>query len=224
MHDKNLQKGRKKYDASFKAEVVNMITSGHAMPDIARSLGIGENLIYWWRREALGSTQNCRIDTNCSACAGQPFRTPGVAEAAPGGGDGAGYFKKSYGYLLTASVKERCRFINEKQTTYLVNMLCKAMHVSRSSFYQYLTPNEHNAQTQQVEEKITAIFRVHKWSYGVRRICAQLKEEQIRVGKYKCIAILKQQGLMAIQPCSFVPRTNQSRHRYPISTNLLLDR
>ena len=32
-----------------------MIASGRSVPDIARSLGIGENVIYRWRREALGS-------------------------------------------------------------------------------------------------------------------------------------------------------------------------
>lgn len=33
-----------------------MIAAGRPVPEIARSLGIGENLIYRWRREALGST------------------------------------------------------------------------------------------------------------------------------------------------------------------------
>ena len=33
-----------------------MIAAGRSVPDIARSLGIGENIIYRWRREALGSS------------------------------------------------------------------------------------------------------------------------------------------------------------------------
>lgn len=57
MQDKNTQKGRRKYDASFKQEVVSMIAAGRPVPEIARSLGIGENIIYRWRREALGSPQ-----------------------------------------------------------------------------------------------------------------------------------------------------------------------
>jgi len=56
MQQKNAQRNRRKYDASFKQEVVNMIASGRTVPDIARSLGLGENIIYRWRREALGST------------------------------------------------------------------------------------------------------------------------------------------------------------------------
>ncbi len=53
MQDKNSQKSRRKYDASFKQEVVSMIFAGRAVPDIARSLGIGENIIYRWRKQAL---------------------------------------------------------------------------------------------------------------------------------------------------------------------------
>lgn len=45
MQHKNAQKPRRKYDVSFKQEVVSMIASGRPVPEIARSLGIGENVI-----------------------------------------------------------------------------------------------------------------------------------------------------------------------------------
>jgi transposase len=57
MQDKNPQKSRRKYEASFKQEVISMIAGGRPVPEIARNLGIGENIIYRWRREALGSPQ-----------------------------------------------------------------------------------------------------------------------------------------------------------------------
>jgi transposase len=53
MQNKNAQKPRRKYDASFKQEVVSMIAAGRSVPEIARSLGIGENVIYRWRKKAL---------------------------------------------------------------------------------------------------------------------------------------------------------------------------
>ena len=53
MQNKNAQKPRRKYDASFKQEVVSLIASGRPVPEIARSLGIGENIIYRWRKKAL---------------------------------------------------------------------------------------------------------------------------------------------------------------------------
>jgi hypothetical protein len=141
---------------------------------------------------------------------GQFVGAPGASEATPGGGDGAGHFKKSCGHPLTASVAERCRFIQEQEKDYPIQVLCKVMQISRSAYYQYLTPKAFNAETQQVEEKLTAVFRAHKRRYGVRRICAELKEQQIRVGKHKCRRIMKKFGLKAIQPRSFVPRTTQT--------------
>ncbi len=98
------------------------------------------------------------------------------------------------------------------------------MQVSRSAFYQYLEPKEQNPQKQQMEEQIVEVFTAHKRRYGIRRICAELKEKGIRASKHTCRKVMKQYGLRAIQPRSFVPRTTQSRHPYPISPNLLLER
>lgn len=54
MAHKNPQK-RRKYDAAFKQEVLKIIASGRSVPDVARSLGIGENIIYRWRQKAINA-------------------------------------------------------------------------------------------------------------------------------------------------------------------------
>ena len=35
-----------------------MIASGRSVPDIARCLGVGENLIYRWKREAIEASES----------------------------------------------------------------------------------------------------------------------------------------------------------------------
>ncbi len=40
---------RRKYDADFKQQVLQMISNGRPVKEVAESLGIGENLIYRWR-------------------------------------------------------------------------------------------------------------------------------------------------------------------------------
>lgn len=52
MENKTVKTIRRKYDADFKKEVVRMIESGRSVPDIAQSLGIGTNLIYYWLKKA----------------------------------------------------------------------------------------------------------------------------------------------------------------------------
>lgn len=120
----------------------------------------------------------------------------------------------------------RCQFIKEQQNRYPVNVLCALLTVSRSAFYQRLKPREEDKQMmeKQLEHRIVEVFKEHRRRYGVRRLVAELKDKGIAVGKDKVREVLQKHGLKAIQPRSFIPRTTQSRHPYPISPNLLLDR
>lgn len=52
----------------------------------------------------------------------------------------------------------------------------------------------------------------------------QLLRQNTPVSLYKARRLMKATGLKAIQPRSFVPRTTDSRHSYPISPNLLKDK
>jgi len=49
MKEKTPGARRRKYDASFKEEVLKMIHHGRPASEVAGSLGIGENLIYKWK-------------------------------------------------------------------------------------------------------------------------------------------------------------------------------
>jgi hypothetical protein len=77
---------------------------------------------------------------------------------------------------------------------------------------------------QQREALIVSIFYEHRRRYGVRRIIAELKARGSAASVYTVRKVLSDNGLKAIQPRSFVPRTTDSLHRYAISPNLLLDR
>lgn len=49
MEEKSRSGKRRKYDASFREEVVRMVLNGRPVIEVAQSLGIGENLIYRWK-------------------------------------------------------------------------------------------------------------------------------------------------------------------------------
>lgn len=42
---------RRKYDKGFKDEALKMVSNGRSVPEVARAIGIGENLLYKWRTE-----------------------------------------------------------------------------------------------------------------------------------------------------------------------------
>ena len=49
MKEKTTGAKRRKYDTSFKEEVLRMVSAGRPAIEVAQSLGIGENLIYKWK-------------------------------------------------------------------------------------------------------------------------------------------------------------------------------
>ena len=54
MEPKKTVKKRRKYDADFKAEVLKMLASGQSAARISEKPGMGENLVYRWKKEAGG--------------------------------------------------------------------------------------------------------------------------------------------------------------------------
>ena len=107
-----------------------------------------------------------------------------------------------------------------------MQVVCKVLQLSRSAYYNWLSgkSNSNNQKQNQVQTSIVETFQQHRRRYGVRRIVAELKEKGINIGTYQVRQVMHQNGLKAIQPRSFVPRTTDSRHPYPISPNLLLER
>ena len=102
----------------------------------------------------------------------------------------------------------------------------RQLKVDRSSFYRWLKEGRSGGQGKEkdmIEEKIKEVFRRHSRRYGSRRICFELCDEGIEIGRHRIRRIMREQGLKAIQPRSFVPRTTNSRHGLGYSPNLLLE-
>ena len=103
-----------------------------------------------------------------------------------------------------------------------VQTLCVVLGVSRSAYYGWLSACEVvDKREEDAERLVLQVFREHRRRYGVRRLVAELKAQGVEIGAYKVRLVLRKHGLKAIQPRSFVPRTTDSRHPYPISPNLL---
>lgn len=101
-----------------------------------------------------------------------------------------------------------------------VQHLCAAVAVSPVSYYRYLkTKDQPRAD---LATAIAKVFWDHGRRYGSRRIKAELfLGQENLVGRHQIRRVMREQGLRAIQPRSFVPRTTQSRHSLGYSPNLL---
>jgi transposase InsO family protein len=107
-----------------------------------------------------------------------------------------------------------------------VTAVCHVLTVSRSGFYAWQQERE-GVRVQRDRELlplIRDIFWRHKRRYGARRIAQELCSLNERCGVARVARLLKTEGLRAIQPKSFRPRTTESRHRLGYSPNLLAGR
>jgi putative transposase len=107
-----------------------------------------------------------------------------------------------------------------------LSVACDILEVSRSAYYAGLSaePSLRERELDEFTPTIVAVFLKHRRRYGARRIAAELRDMEIECSPRRVAKVLRIQGLRAIQPRSFVPKTTQGRHALGYSPNLLLDR
>jgi len=106
-----------------------------------------------------------------------------------------------------------------------VNELCRILDVSRSAYYAWrqAEPTTREESDSTLLPLVRMIFQKHRRRYGARRIADELHDLGHACGRHRVSKLLKIQGLRAIQPKSFKPRTTESKHRLGYSPNLLLE-
>ena len=110
--------------------------------------------------------------------------------------------------------------------SFAASAVCAALEVSRSGFYAWRSEAE--SQRAAVDRELTSaigdVFWHHRRRYGARRIAVALSQRGIACGVARVARLLKSQGLRAIQPRSFTPRTTDSRHHLGDNENQLKGR
>lgn len=101
--------------------------------------------------------------------------------------------------------------------------MCVVLEVSRAGYYAWLSEVEtaREQQDRKLMPVIADIFWKHKRRYGARRIAVELQALGQPCGVDRVAKLLKTQGLMAIQPQGYKPKTTDSRHALGYSPNLL---
>ncbi|MEM7513505.1 MAG: IS3 family transposase [Bacteroidota bacterium] len=116
--------------------------------------------------------------------------------------------------------------IEELSTDHSVEVLCKVLGVSRSSYYSFVGGSSYvlSPKRWSIWETVRTIFEEHEGRYGSRRIEVELKKRGIIVGRDQVRRAMQAQDLVAIQPRSFVPKTTQDDPTKIRSPNRLLGR
>ncbi len=109
-----------------------------------------------------------------------------------------------------------------RSTGHSVRRICESLQVPRSSYYHAAAPTESQRSDAQMSQAIGTIFHHHRRRYGYRRIWKQLATEGVICAPDRVRRLMQEQGLIAIQPKTYVPQTSDGRADLP-SPNLLLD-
>ncbi len=109
---------------------------------------------------------------------------------------------------------------------FAIARVCGLLSVSRSGFHRWRAAAEsvRAARDRELVPLIRDIFWSHRRRYGARRIAFELWHRGQACGVVRVARLLELQGLRAIQPKSFRPRTTNSRHRLGYNSNLLRHR
>ncbi len=99
------------------------------------------------------------------------------------------------------------------------------MKVSRTSYYNYAKGNTYNSDKNyyRARHEISKEFFENMKRYCSRRIKAAIAEKGIELSRKTVAKLMQEQGLKAIQPKSFVPKTTDSSHGKRVAENLLLN-
>jgi transposase InsO family protein len=103
--------------------------------------------------------------------------------------------------------------------------ICDTLSVSRSSYYAFekSLSSKRAREDERLGDLVSDVFCIHRRRYGARRIAKELGRQGETCSRRRAGKLLEKQGLRAIQPKSYQPKTTDSRHGLGYNDNLLLD-
>jgi transposase InsO family protein len=104
-----------------------------------------------------------------------------------------------------------------------VAVMCEALEVSRSGYYDSIKTPTIDPVTDELEllTRIKAIHAETRQCYGNRRMAKALQDEGYQVGRHKVRRLMKEAGVSVRRRTPRKPQTTDSRHGYGVAPNVL---
>jgi transposase InsO family protein len=115
------------------------------------------------------------------------------------------------------------RFIDAEKAIWPVRIMCRALHISRSAYYDWkqARTTARGAADARLRIHIKAIHRRSRGTYGVPRVLVELRAEGHQVGKERVARLMREQGLTGTPKRRYRPKTTDSDHDDRVAKNLL---
>ena len=108
----------------------------------------------------------------------------------------------------------------KQKTGAAISKVCEVLELPRSSYYHAEQETPSAADDRVMSAEITEIFKQHRRRYGYRRIVSELADRGITCAPARARRLMSQNGLRALQPRSYEPKTSDGKASAP-SPNLL---
>ncbi len=218
-------KTRRYYDDKFKTMAVELSAAKGSLTATAEELGITPQILTRWRRERLApnGTTICER-TQVSQEQQEILRLKKqlrqaeldrIAEATR--------YPKKGGQHLLQERREIFRFIKAHRTEFPVEMMCKVLKVSRSSYYFWLEerPSKRDQDNKIIIDRIKVSFLDSKGRYGSPRITKDLAEQGLKVSRPRVARLMRKASIKSVIQKKYVVNTTDSKHSYPVADNHL---
>lgn len=106
-----------------------------------------------------------------------------------------------------------------QQEAVSVSNACRVLQVSRSGYYAHRRAKP-SRKTLQEQTHVKAAFAASGASYGSRRVMHAVREQGMRLGRYRIRRLMREAGLRATWKRKFVSTTD-SKHTLPVAENVL---
>ncbi len=113
--------------------------------------------------------------------------------------------------------------VHEEPPNLSIEQLCHLFTVSRSWYYEHITKPEENEEETALRDRIEEIILEFS-GYGYRRVTHALHREGRQVNHKRVLRIMREESLLCCIRKSFMIKTTNSRHRFPVYPNLLAGR
>jgi putative transposase len=108
--------------------------------------------------------------------------------------------------------------LNEKAIP--VQHSCRVLEVSRAGYYSALERGKERKKLCTLAVQIKSVFEASGRCYGSRRLCRELNEQGVLIGRYKVRRLMRDHQLKPVWKRKFM-HTTDSKHSLPVFDNVL---
>lgn len=112
--------------------------------------------------------------------------------------------------------------IDAEKANFPITMMCRCLGVSPSGYHAWRTraPSDRAKRDDQLRERIKAVHRTSRGTYGSPRVRVELAAEGFEVSRKRVARLMAQEGIVGRERRAF-KKTTDSAHDDPIAVNVL---